>query len=291
MSNEQNNYPVIDKSYAIDYPNFVPDNTIVLDRQFMLVDLQQFQPNARRIAGTMATVDADSYFQYVMSRQKEVGQRFKSRTFVDAVQPERSLRAISVLNFGTESQNDDAGHQDDLATLDLQHDVLFNDFMSKFKNEQYKTIAFAEALEDFNGVLKITARTDGEEQTLGAAISAFRNLKVQTNQTSVVNSSAFKSEQSDMEVFEAEALGGSLPTHLTVTTPLYMGLVNQEVTFKVKMVQEKDGDKAVAYFSLLPVALKHHYIKAGVNFQELVRSKLTEEEVTIGKWSKGTTSL
>lgn len=279
----QENYPVINKDYANSYQDNLPENTIVLDKEFAIHDLQAFTDHKRRVTGVLQTIDAQSYFNYVLSRQTEQS-KFKSRTFVNANKPEDFLQAVTVLNFGDSKDVDTAGRCDDRAELDLSKDPMFEEFLSKMGDKGFKSVKMAEMLEGFLGTIEIEARTDNQPSALSTAIQAFRNLKVQASQESTVQSNQYQSEKSDMENFEAQAVGGTLPEYLAVTTPIYMGLENQTVLFKVKMHQEKEGDKPVAYFELVPVALKYAYLQAGINFQKLIRASLPNEEVTIGVW-------
>ena len=53
MSNQENAI-VINKDYANNYQVNAPENTIVLDKDFSVVDLQQFQDHKRRINGILS---------------------------------------------------------------------------------------------------------------------------------------------------------------------------------------------------------------------------------------------
>ena len=280
MSNTENN--VVDYSFANNYPNLAPENTMIIHQDFKLVDLQQFEPHSRRIKGVMKTIDADSYFKYVLSRQAE-NSEFKSRTFVDANRPESYLQANTVLNFG-ENGEFTAGRQDDVATLNLGKDPIFVEFLEQAKSYSYKSLKLAEALESFLGTIQLEAISDEQTTDIKTAISAFRNLKVKADQTSVVSGNQYSSEKSDLEQFEVEAVGGKLPEYIVVTTPIYMGLESQRIMFKVIMTETKEGDKPVAVFSLKPIGLTFAYHKAAVSFQNLIRKNLENEEVTIGTW-------
>lgn len=280
------------EKFAEDYQEYCPMDTRVLKQGFEIHDLQKYRDHARKVSGIMRTLDPQSYFDYVESRQEE-SSRFKSRTFVNANDPEAHLQAITILNFGTNAGEETAGHQDDQAVLALNKDPMFTDFMQKLTGIKFSTLKFAEALETYLGTMPISSSvvdaqtlldTKAGESSLAYAIQAFRNLKVTSNQTSNVAASQFKTEESDMAVFEAEAAGGQLPSYLLVDTPLYVGLEFQTVLFKVKMHQVKEEDKFVPYFELIPIALKHNYLKAGLNFQELIRHKLPTESVVLGTW-------
>lgn len=282
MSNQEN-YPVINKDYANNYQDNLPENTIVLDKEFAIHDLQAYTDHKRRVTGVLNTIDAESYFEYVKSRQAEQA-KFKSRTFVNANQPESFLEATTVLNFGDATSAESAGRCDDRAELNLSKDPMFDEFLAKLTGYKFKSVKLAETLEGFLGTIEIDARLEDKTSPLSSAIQAFRNLKVQANQESVVQSNQYQSEKSDLENFEAQAVGGALPEYLAVTTPIYMGLESQTVLFKIKMYQEKEGDKPVAYFELVPIALKYAYLQAGIHFQKLIRANLPNEEVTIGTW-------
>ena len=163
---------------------------------------------------------------------------------------------------------------------------MFVDFLTNMVGYKFKTVKLAESLEDYLGTMDITSYSKGEHGAITTATQAFRNLKIEANQTSNVNASQYKSEQSDLENFEAQAVGGELPEYIAIETPIYTGLETQTVLFKVKMHQDKENDKPVVYFELVPVALKYAYLKAGINFQNLIRHELPNEAVTIGVWTQ-----
>lgn len=282
MSNTETQ-PVLNHEYANNYPDLVPENTIVLHQDFRIIDLQAYQDHARRIKGNMQTIDAQSYFDYVLSRQKE-NNTFKSRTFVDANTPESYLQARTILNFGTNEGIASAGRHDDTATLNLGKDPMFVEFLKQFERTQFKSLKFAEALENFLGTIDFEAVIDGQKSDISSAISAFRNLKIKADQTSVVTGSQYSSEQSDLEQFEVDALGGKLPEYIALTTPIYMGLDQQTILFKIIMNEVKEGEKSTAVFSLKPIGLTYAYQKAAVYFQKIIRDNLKNEEVTIGVW-------
>lgn len=282
MSNTETQ-PVLNHEYANNYPDLVPENTIVLHQDFRLIDLQAYQDHARRIKGNMKTIDAQSYFDYVLSRQKE-NDTFKSRTFVDANNPESYLQARTILNFGTNEDIASAGRHDDTATLNLGKDPMFVEFLKQFDQNKFKSLKFAEALENFLGTIDFEAVIDGQKSDISSAISAFRNLKIKADQTSVVTGSQYSSEQSDLEQFEVDALGGKLPEYIALTTPIYMGLDKQTILFKIIMNEVKEGEKSTAVFSLKAIGLTYAYQKAAVYFQKIIRDNLKNEEVTIGVW-------
>ncbi|URG13798.1 hypothetical protein [Acinetobacter phage vB_AbaS_TCUP2199] len=281
MSKQEQN--PVDFKFAEQYPELAPENTLVLHENFNLFDLQKYLPNARRLAANFQTGDSESYFKYVLDRKAENEDSQKSRTFINAFNPESSLTATTILNFGT---SENAGHGDDRAVLDLSRDPMFEEFYEAFNDKWYKANKLAETLETFLGTAEMFGTVDGEEGRLhiSAVISSFRNLKVEANHTNQTTSqSQFKAETSDLESFEAEAVGGALPEYIFFSTPIYAGLEFQDIRFKVIMEKREDENKKpFAVFRLKPIALKYAYHQAAANFRHLVRENLEGEDTYIG---------
>lgn len=286
MSNQEQN-PVVVNPYvfAEAYKDAGPENTIILHKDFKLESLQGYQDHARRLKAQFDTIDAQSYFDYVLSRKAE-SSKFKSRTFINANNPEQQLIALTVLNFGTSESATSAGHRDDIAVLNLSKEPMLADFLSEVAKTWFKPNKFAEALEAYNGTLEMYGQTGEDVVTTGTIINTFRNLKIEATQTSETKSnSAYDSEQSDIEKFEAQATGGVvLPEYFYIKNPIYTGLEDQTVTFKVIMRQGKNEEtgKPYAEFQLKPIALKYAYLKAAVSFQNLVREQLEGEDTYLG---------
>lgn len=285
---------VINYDFAADYATALTDPAlIILHEDFKIVDIQHFLPNARRIKGTFQSTDAQSYFDYVTSRQAEVQNGSEqSRTYVNATAPEKFLQAVTVLNFGTSKGADTAGHGDDRAELSLSKDPLFELFL-KVAESRYSPLKLAEAIEPLLGAIVLDAKhTDiqtgvEESMSITQAVSALRNFKYETKQVNETNVGQFAGTVSDMESFEMQGTGGlKLPTHIMVTTPLYLGLENQVVVYKIKLEEVEHEGKKKPVLSLVPLNLNVAYIRAGVSFQSFVKTNLPNEKVSIGCYSK-----
>jgi len=286
MSNQEQS-PVIVNPYvfAEAYKDAGPENTIILHKDFKLEGLQSYQDHARRLRAKFTTIDGQSYFDYVLSRKAE-SDKFKSRTFINANNPERALVSLTVLNFGTSEGVDTAGHRDDLATLNLSKEPMFDDFLDNVATKWFKPTKFAEALESYLGTMEMYGRTGDDIIQVGVMVQQFRNLKIEASQTTETKSqSAYDSEQSDIEKFAAQATGGvELPEYFYINNPIYTGLEDQEITFKIimKQVKNEENGKVHAEFQLKPIALKYAYLKAAVSFQNLVRESLKGEDTYLG---------
>lgn len=260
-----------------------PKDLMIVHQDFKLHDLENFEANRRRMIGTMTTIDIPSFFSYVKRREEEVTSP-ESRTFIDASKADTQLVARTVLNFGSTYE---PGHCDDVAVLNMQHDPLFQEFLSTFEGETFGAVKFADAFEDLIGVLKMNGHVDGERVTIASAISVIRNAKVDAAQNTTVRATQFASEVSDMERVEISSNGGQLPTYFSVITPLYLGLPEQEIFFKVKAETVPAGEnKTKLQFSIKPIGLLGAYLKAGKEFLSLISQEFDPETVTIGTYSK-----
>ena len=246
---------LVDYSFANEYNNSaeVPNNALIVHREFKLLDLQKYNSDVdRRFSGTFATNSPESYFNYVKDRVAESGAQ-KYRTFINAENPETRLFAETVLNFGETAL---PGFCDDTAILTLVKDPLFVRFLDDTRRPQEAT-DFAETLEAFLGTENIWGMKEGEHIKLANAVKSIRNAKADKN---LADSFGFK-------------------------TPIYLNLDEQEVTFAVDVrFQNKEKKKKKALYSLRPLGLLNHYLKAAEDFQTLVSSEI--ENTLIGTFEK-----
>lgn len=279
MSNTEN--VVVDYSFAADYADInLGDNAAILHKDFNLISTEAVNDLRTRLRGQFNTLDIPSYLDYVKSRLGEDGAE-ADRTFIYAEEPQNTLSSVTVLNFGSYSE---PGHADDLATLQLRKDPLFTDFLSKTTSWTTAT-DFAEILEDFLGAANISAFNNDTGISFAKAIVGIRNAKIDRNSSSTLNTGALNYEQSDMEKIAIQAQAEILPTELQYVTGMYLGLESQTVAFRVvTRFEEKDNGGTKVYYRLKPVGLLGHYLKAAVNFQELIGNSL--ENTLIGTYKK-----
>ena len=258
------------------------ESTMIIHQDFKHFDLEKFAPTRRRMIGNMTTGDIPSYFDYVQKRQAESEEVV--RTFVDASDVKHSLTAKTVLNFGDSNA---PGQSDDLAFLKMTRDPLLENFMETFSDETFGAVKFAEAFEDLLGVLPMVAYTGTTQISVAAAITIIRNTKVDSAQNTTVKATQYTQENSTMESVEISSNAGELPTHIIVQTPMYLGLNEQEIQFKIKAESVPAGEgKTKLQYSLKPIGLLGAYLKAGQNFKELISDQFGAEAVTIGTYTK-----
>lgn len=269
--------PVIDYSaFAGSYPVPNVGSHSIVHKDFNVVLEKESELALRkRLRGTFNTQHTESYFGYVAERIAETNAE-KSRTFVDATEPQRYLKAITVLNFGDYSK---PGQSDDLAILSLRQDPVFAR-LEAVSERDWKATEFAELLEDFLDA-DISAFNNGSEVGFTKAIQAIRNAKIEVLKTSKLNTNGLAHESSDMEKAAIQAEQETLPDLINLSTPIYLGLEQQQVSFRVsvKFIQ-REGQPTVVTYSLKPIGLLMKHLKAADNFQEIISGKL--EDVSIG---------
>ena len=273
----------VDYSFAEQYNDNseIPNNALIVHQDFRLLDLQQFNSDvARRFSGTFTTNNPESYFNYVKDRVAESGAQ-KDRTFINAENPESRLFAETVLNFG---ETELPGFSDDKAILVLVKDPLFMKFLEDTRRPQEAT-DFAETLEAFLGTENIWGMKEGEHIKLANAVKSIRNAKIDKQSTSELNTTGLQYTGSDFEKIAIESADKNLADSFGFKTPIYLNLAEQEVTFVVDVrFQSKDNGGQKALYSLRPLGLLNHYLKAAENFQTLVSGEI--ENTLIGTFEK-----
>lgn len=268
---------VVDYSpFAEKYPTPNPVGHAIIHKDFNLVAEKESDLALRkRFRGTFNTQHTESYFKYVAERIAEANAE-KNRTFVDASEPQQYLKATTVLNFGDYSK---PGQSDDLAILSLRQDPVFAR-LDNLSERDWKATEFAELLEDFLDA-NIATYNNGSEVGFAKAIQAIRNAKIEVLKTSKLNTNGLAHESSDMEKAAIQAEQETLPDLITLTTPIYLGLEDQQVSFRisVKFIQ-REGQPTIVNYNLKPVGLLMKYLKAADNFQKVVSEKLSD--VSIG---------
>ena len=273
----------VDYSFANEYNNdpSVPNNSMIVHQDFRHVDLQKFNSDVdRRFYGTFTTNHPQAYFNYVKDRAAESGAQ-KDRTFINAENPETRLFAETVLNFG---ETELPGFCDDKAILVLVKDPLFVKFLEDTRRPQEAT-DFAETLEAFLGTENIWGMKEGEHIKLANAVKSIRNAKIDKQSTSELNTTGLQYTGSDFEKIAIESADKNLADSFGFKTPVYLNLEEQEVTFVVDVrFQSKDNGGQKALYSLRPLGLLNHYLKAAENFQTLVSGEI--ENTLIGTFEK-----
>lgn len=273
----------VDYSFAEQYNDNseIPNNALIVHQDFRLLDLQQFNSDvARRFSGTFTTNNPESYFNYVKDRVAESGAQ-KDRTFINAENPESRLFSETVLNFG---ETELPGFSDDKAILVLVKDPLFMKFLEDTRRPQEAT-DFAETLEAFLGTENIWGMKEGEHIKLANAVKSIRNAKIDKQSTSELNTTGLQYTGSDFEKIAIESADKNLADSFGFKTPIYLNLAEQEVTFVVDVrFQSKDNGGQKALYSLRPLGLLNHYLKAAENFQTLVSGEI--ENTLIGTFEK-----
>ena len=273
----------VDYSFANEYNNdpSVPNNSMIVHQDFRHVDLQKFNSDVdRRFSGTFTTNHPQAYFNYVKDRVAESGAQ-KDRTFINAENPETRLFAETVLNFG---ETELPGFCDDKAILVLVKDPLFMKFLEDTRRPQEAT-DFAETLEAFLGTENIWGMKEGEHIKLANAVKSIRNAKIDKQSTSELNTTGLQYTGSDFEKIAIESADKNLADSFGFKTPVYLNLEEQEVTFAVDVrFQNKENGGQKALYSLRPLGLLNHYLKAAENFQTLVSGEI--ENTLIGTFEK-----
>lgn len=273
----------VDYSFAEQYNDNseIPNNSMIVHHDFRLLDLQQFNSDVdRRFSGTFTTNNPQSYFNYVKDRVAERGAQ-KDRTFINAENPENRLFAETVLNFG---ETELPGFSDDKAILVLVKDPLFVKFLEDTRRPQEAT-DFAETLEALLGTENIWGMKDGEHIKLTNAVKSIRNAKIDKQSTSELNTTGLQYTGSDFEKIAIESADKNLADSFGFKTPIYLNLEEQEVTFVVDVrFQSKDNGGQKVLYSLRPLGLLNHYLKAAENFQALVSGEI--ENTLIGTFEK-----
>lgn len=274
---------LVDYSFANEYNNSVevPNNAMIVHDDFKLLDLQKFNSDVdRRFSGTFTTNHPQAYFNYVKDRVAESGAQ-KDRTFINAENPETRLFAETVLNFG---ETELPGFSDDKAILVLVKDPLFMKFLEDTRRPQEAT-DFAETLEAFLGTENIWGMKEGEHIKLANAVKSIRNAKIDKQSTSELNTTGLQYTGSDFEKIAIESADKNLADSFGFKTPVYLNLEEQEVTFVVDVrFQSKENGGQKALYSLRPLGLLNHYLKAAENFQTLVSGEI--ENTLIGTFEK-----
>lgn len=274
---------VVDYSFAEQYgeSSQVPINAMIVHDDFSLLDLQKYKMDVdRRFSGNFSTNNPKSYFSYVQDRVSEIGAQ-KSRTFINAENPETRLFAKTMLNFGETTL---PGFCDDQATLVLVKDPLFMKFLQDTRLFQEAT-DFAETLEAFLGTENIWGMKEGEHITLTNAVKSIRNAKIDKQSTSELNTTGLQYTGSDFEKIAIESADKNLADSFGFKTPVYLNLEEQEVTFVVDVrFQSKENGGQKVLYSLRPLGLLNHYLKAAENFQTLVSGEIAN--TLIGTFEK-----
>lgn len=193
---------------------------IAVNNHYSIEDLEGFDLGRNRSRGVLSTPIFEDFKTYVESAGPTT-----SPIFVD----HHNVSAVAVLNYAAEGF--EQGHCDHLAKLKLEQTVVWKK-VQQIKDQKLDQRNFATFLEDWSSVFT-AFNASNEEIVPGAAISAVRNMKIDSSvkAESVVNNTS--ESRSIFEKVEAQNSTGTLPAYFTIKDAAFIGLKEKEVTLRL----------------------------------------------------------
>jgi uncharacterized protein YfdQ (DUF2303 family) len=189
-----------------------------------LINLEQYEQNRSRFRGIFKTPSLAAFVGYCKIRKQ--GDVFIDREY---------MKAEAIFNRGDEN---DPGHCDDKATLQLKKTPAFIALLELAENGMVSQRYFAEWLEDFaNHIEPISA--DGETYSIKEAINAVRNVTVEKAQAVKSVENNLSQKMSAMEEIEAKSEDFQLPAEFNFTCEPWTEL--QPRTFRARISVLTEG--------------------------------------------------
>ncbi len=231
---------------------------VALPESFTLHDLEKYMPNRTSFRGSFSTSNADEYAKYCKLYEKEGSQCFIN---VDR------MSAKTIFDLGTQEQPEHAVHT---AKYDLVRTADYTAVL-EINNKQQNQKTLAEWIEDYASNLQAFG-LDGTLIDIPVASAAIRALTFEVTAGNHSEVQDFSSAQSEYESMVTRTKNEApMPAVFKFTCTPYQGL--PERTFEMRM--STIGNKTLV---LRIKQLEQHVEQMGIEFKDLVLSKLAEVE-------------
>lgn len=191
---------------------------LILDNK--LVSIEHLQEGRSRFRGSMSTTVLSEFIGYV---KRHTG----GEVFIDPKKP----NATAFLNLGTK---DKPGHADWKASLALAPTAAFAALLA-IEGKPLPQRDLVEWIEDW--VSFLSARRDGAEISITEAVTAIREVTIETSKQTTNTDRDFGASKSSLEQIEARAKGG-MPTHLLFRVTPYLGLQTRDFVLRISVMSQ-----------------------------------------------------
>jgi uncharacterized protein YfdQ (DUF2303 family) len=202
--------------------NVLAEHTPALVLDNKVVSIENLQKGRSRFRGTMLTSVLSEFVAYVRRHTGGHG-------FIDPKQ----VKATTFLNLGTP---DDPGHADWKAVLQLDPTAAYAALLS-VEGRSLLQRELVEWIEDWSA--NLSAVKDGESIAITAALTAIREVTIESKKSATNTDRDFGASRSSLEEIEAKAKGG-MPSHLLFQAVPYLGLQAREFRLRISVLT---GDK------------------------------------------------
>lgn len=238
-------------------PGYVP--VVALPKDFQINILEKYLPNRTRLRGEFSTSEITAFAKYCPQDQA-------FPVFVD----EEKMKAVAVLNFGTD---DLPGHCDHTATLALRKTAPFRALLA-INGHPALQRSLAEWMEDWRDFIKCTEVQGGSAINIAQAIASVRKITVEATSKKDSAVGSFSEEKSDFERLEAK--GDALPSFIEFTCEPYQGLPAR--TFVMRVAIHTAGE---VKFTLHTIQLELHEQEMAAQMAEEIRKAMQSKQANI----------
>lgn len=243
-------------------------NLVAINDNYKVLDLEKYQEGRNRARGVLNTPSLEDFKSYVLDAQHG-----DAPVFVD----HKNVSSTAVLNY---SENLHAqGHCDHIAILKLEPTVVWSK-LNSLKDRKLSQRDFAVFLEDWVSVLKITD-ADGNEITGAKALSAIRNMKINTSVNTESSVSNLSESRSRFDQVEARSKDEFTPAYFEIHDSAYLGL-DERIIF-LRLIINTSSDAPM--FSLQIVKEENLLDEIIQEFKKKVIDLLPENPVRIGTFA------
>lgn len=242
---------------------------VALPSDLKIHDLERYMDTRSRFRGCLNTISVDAFADYTS------GQDDNPVCFVDG----EKMVARAIFDMGTVEA---PGHMEHTAVLTMKETAPYSALLARNgMNESQR--ATAEWLEDWREFLKAT-NDKGEDIEVPKAITAVRNLSLETKQGKEYREGNFHSTRTAMEEIEAKGKEDNLPAYINFNCVPYEGLEERTFYMRLSLTGQHGHEPG---FVLRIVRLERAQEEIVHEFRDLLNSKFLGTDVItyIGKFS------
>ena len=239
-------FPVVSKSKSLELEN-----------------LEEFQKCKNQFTGTFNTSVIDDFVAYLKAHQGD-------NCFIN----KNGMTAKTVLDLG---DNDNPGHGKHKAVLSLESTAAFLS-LNDMRNERHNQKDLVEWLIDWKDHVVFNDE-NGKPVEFKKAITAIRNITLESANKKVSDVQHFSEKKSSMENVEASTSSedGTLPSYIIFKCHPYEGINQFEFNLRISLILRADS------ISIMMRAIKFSAVKEDIanTFRDLLLRKFEDDKTSV----------
>lgn len=197
-----------------------------------VIDLEEFQERPARLRQTFRTERINDFVTYILAADGD-------RHPTVYVSPSGD-KATAIIDHGTDEAPEWGHHRAELALVKTREYQALESLCAHPRSQQ----DLIDYLEDWARDGLVECLVDGEPVGASAAIAAVRRVDLKATEQATHVQDNFSASRTAIEQIEARGATGSLPGHIKLMAPMYVGTGQRDIYARIGVRAGKDGQPA-----------------------------------------------